>query len=1146
MKEFCHGKTIALVAYCVLKLNTKRAGGNSFGNLLFGIYNQNHRRQLLKIMQLIVILLLGAFLQVNANVYAQATVTLSEKNVPLEKIIKSIERQTGYVFMYESKLTQVLKRVTIEVKDATIAQVLDICFKDQPISYNIVDKTIIVKRRDLQQSNEPTTQKKNAIDVKGRIVDKNGDPISGATVRADGSTKSTITDSNGEFTLTDIIENSKITISCIGYETATIMLNGRKVVNATLQIKISALDETVVIAYGTTTRRFSTGNISTVKSEDISKQPVQNPILALQGRVPGIVITQNTGVANGAITVRIQGQNSIRSGNDPLYVVDGVPYLSRLQSIGFDGPLGAGTGTSGSPLSFINPLDIESIDVLKDADATAIYGSRAANGAILITTKKGKTDKTKIDFNIQHGFGKVLRKVKMLTSRQYLDMRYEAFENDGIDWKSPMVTANDLKVWDTTQYTNWQDELIGGYAKYSTINSTISGGSNQVQYLISGNYHRETTVFPGESKNQKGSLHFNFGSFATKKFQFQLSGTYLIDKNVLPNTDLTQNALWLEPIAPKLINDDGSLNWQLDRNNSSTWYNPMIYTTLKLFEGTTTNLITNLSLKYRILPGLELSGNLGYTNLNSTTFAPTPQPSIQPEYRSQIPRSSLFGYRQYRSWITEPQLVYQRQLGKLKTNFLVGGTLQWNGSDILTQSGSGYSSDLLLKNISSATSIAASTNNFEYKYNGIFGRAMLNWNDKFLFNWGIRRDGSSRFGDKNKFHTFTSFGAGYIFSNEKFVIESLKFISFGKFKASYGITGSDQTTDYNYLSLYGNVPATIPYQNVVGLQTTGIPNPYLQWEETKKINFGIDLGFLKDRILISGNFSKNSSSNQLLAYSLPSTTGFPSITSNFPAIVKNETWEFQLNTINVKSKSFSWSTNLNLTIPKNYLSSFPNLSSSTYASMLNIGKPLSSANVFKYAGVNQDNGLYEVFDKNGIPTNNPDFTTDRTEIVNTDPKFYGGFQNTIRYKGFEIELLFQAVRQMGITSFYYSNDNTNPGNFFPAYSNQPITVIDRWRKPGDKTRVAFYTTGSNVSNWTPLTDVGYTYKASFIRLKNISLSWQIPKRYLERVLMNTGRIYFQGQNILTITQYPGLDPENQSNRALPPLSTLTIGAQFSF
>jgi TonB-linked SusC/RagA family outer membrane protein len=1109
-----------------------------------------------KIMRITAILLLGACLQVSARGDAQ-NVTLSERNVPLQQVFKDIHRQTGFQFFYKDKLLNQAGLVTIEVKNAPLEQVLAQCFQNLPITYTILNKAIVVKEKEIPPL-PAISPSSPPLDIHGRVTDSSGAPLSGASVNIKGTKKGTATNEKGEFDLRNVGDNAILVITFTGFEKQEVKLANNPglksgaigSITIRLEHSNSSLDQVQVIAYGTTTERLNVGNVTTVTSKEIEEQPVSNPLLALEGRVPGLFITQNTGVANGEVIARVQGQNSITSGNDPLIVVDGVPISATLSQTGFDGP-GAVT-TGGTPLSFVNPADIESINVLKDADATAIYGTRAANGAILITTKKGKAGKTKVDVNVQQGGGHVTRKVRMMNTRQYLDMRYEGFRNDEIDWTDPSVSANDLKVYDTTRYTNWQKALIGETGQYTNINAGISGGNQSVQYLIGGTYHRESSVFPGSMSDQKGSLHFSLNdASADQRLKIQFSGNYMVDGNHLPATDLTSTALSMEPDAPMLYNKNGTLNWEPDANGATTFINPLTYT-LQTYNNTTKNLISNLQLSYSILPGLDIRSSFGYTNLQANAFLPVPLISIRPEWQAITPRSAQYLYRNFDTWIIEPQLIYKKTIGKGKVEGLLGTTIEQDNSNTLSLQASGFNSDLVLNDIGSAVTIIPSSAILQYKYNALFSRLHFSWLDRYIVNLTARRDGSSHFGDANKFHDFASIGGAWIFSQEEFPRNSKSILSFGKLRASYGTTGNDQISDNSRLSFYSNTTASVPYQNTIGLVPLSLNNPYLEWELTKKIQVGLDLGFLKDRILVDVTYGRNRSSNELLPYALPSTTGFLNVTSNFPATVQNTDWEFSINTINIKTKEFSWKSNFNLTIPRNKVVAFPNIENSSYADGghgVIIGQPLGVQKVYHYLGVDPATGVYEVADVHGNPTTNPDYTTDRTKLLSTLPRFYGGIINSIGYRGFQLEFLLQFVRQLGTKDLYYYNGGSQiPGMFFRGLSNQPVTVLDRWQKPGDIKPIARYNTDGTIIPWPqpPASDAGFSYNASYIRMKNIAFSWEIPSSWTKKAHFQNGKIYLQGQNLITITKYTGLDPENQSVSSLPPLRVLTFGLQMGF
>jgi hypothetical protein len=457
--------------------------------------------------------------------------------------------------------------------------------------------------------------------------------------------------------------------------------------------------------------------------------------------------------------------------------------------------------------------------------------------------------------------------------------------------------------------------------------------------------------------------------------------------------------------------------------------------------------------------------------------------------------------------------------------------------------GSGHNSDEVLENSKAAATIRVIGQAIgQYKYNALFSRLNYNWEDKYLVNLTARRDGSSRFGSKTQLHNFGSVGAGWIVSSERFM-RKISFLSFLKLRASYGTTGSDQIGDYGFLSLYNNVSNQgLPYQNTTGLAPNELPNPFLEWEETKKLQAGLDMGFYKDRILINGTYSRNRSSNQLLGYNLPSFVGYDNLTLNFPATIQNTSWEFSLQTANIKSKQFSWSTRFNLTIPKNEVYEFPGIETSTYANSLIIGQPLGLTKGYLFAGLDPATGKYMFLDTSNNPTASP-VSADRKFYFSSFPRFYGGLENSLNYKNFELSVLFQFVKQKGRNYSFYNGTNF-PGQFASYAANQPVSVLNHWQKPGDEAAVAPYSTKTTQSKAVS-SDYFYT-DASYIRLKNLSLSWQMPSEWIKKVKMQNARIYLQGQNLITITNYKGMDPENLSISSLPPLKLITVGVQVTF
>jgi TonB-linked SusC/RagA family outer membrane protein len=1099
------------------------------------------------------ILLLTTIAIFATSTYAQSStgesrVTLNLRNTPLKKVFFEITRQTKLYFLGNSDKLNQNERYTIKAENETVNNVLTQLLGDKGFIWTIKDNTVLIQKSGENISTNRTeflnaTTTDSLIIVTGKVVNEKGDPIIGATVLVKGTNLGTKTNQEGNFKISDVKNNITLLITSVAFLSREILVRGKPEIGLiSLKEYIGQLDETVVIAYGTTTQRFSTGNVNVIKGDVIQKQNVSNPLLALAGRVPGVFITQSSGVAGSGVKILIQGQNSIAKGNEPFYVIDGVPYTSQLLSTNLGenvlGSSGVTKSVAGNPLNYINPADIESITILKDADATAIYGSRAANGAVIIITKKGEIGQVSLDINFQQGFGRVPKTLKVLDTKQYVGMRKEAIRNDGLEIQPTDYDINGF--WDTTRNTNWQKELIGQSAHYTNTNVSVKGGTNLANYILSGTYRSESSVFPGDYRDDKGAIHFSLNSSSVdKKFKFQISTNYSTDNNRLPGADLTNNAIRLAPNSPEIYNSDGTLNWMQEPTGNSTFDNP--YAILKnTYLNKTNNLISNVSIEYHLARGLDLKTNLGYTNLESNEIVTIPLTSYSPENQLQFQRSAAYGTNKISSWLIEPQATYRFDTNKGIVELLLGSTIQQNQLTGQRLGGEGYNSDEVLKDIKAASTVnVTSTIATVYKYTGGFGRINYNLKNKYIINLNIRRDGSSRFGPENRFHNFSSIAGAWIFSQEPMSKGFLRFLSYGKLRGSFGTTGSDQIDDYQYLNRYDVYNAGVPYQGITALKPQGLTNPYLQWEETKKLQLGLDMGVYKDKILINITYVKNTSSNQLLAYSLPITSGFSSITNNFPAKIENKSWELSISTINFSKRAFKWTSNFNLTSAKNRLLEFNNLASSSYSNLLVVGRSINITKLYNSAGVDPNTGTYLFWDSKGEKTDNPDAITDKSIIIDRLPKFYGGLQNTLRIKGFELDILFQFVKQTA-SGYYY-------GDFFPGqiYSNEPVSVLNRWQTNGDNKPIHKYGTSDNfasVLSSLKAAESNLSYgDASFIRLKNLQFSYDIPQNLTNKLRLKYSNIFIQGQNLLTFTKFDGLDPETASITSLPPLKVLMVG-----
>jgi TonB-linked outer membrane protein, SusC/RagA family len=1088
--------------------------------------------QMIRVMKCTFICLLVFCLQVHAGVYSQA-ITFSGKNVSLKKVFTAIEKQTAYVFFYNDEILVGARPVTLNVKNASIQAVLDVCLQGQQLEWSIEDKTVFITKKASAKSVVYVEHEQLPIDVTGRVTDEQGNPLVGANVRVKGSDVGVVTDEKGEFVLKNINESALLEVSYVGFDVQVIPIKESKNINIRLRGAVKELDATIIKGYYTTTKRLNTGSVGKVTSSTLDQQPINNPLQAMQGRVSGLLITQSTGVPGSGYNVQIRGQNSLRNtsfdnGNRPLFVIDGVPFTATSLS----SPSINYIVDGGNPLNTINPSDIESIEILKDADATAIYGSRGANGVVLITTKKGSSGKTQVDLNFYTGIGKVPKFMDLLKTEKYLEMRHEAFSNDGV---SPIPdNAYDINgTWDTTRYTDWQKELIGGTANINDVQAAISGGNSNTQFYFGSGYRRETTVFPGDFSYSKASVYVNMNHTSSNgHFKLTLSSNYVYDKNNLLQGDLLLPALQLPPNAPPIFNEEGKLNWE-----NSTWSNPFALLQRK-YVTNNDNLISNALLSYQILKGLVLQSNFGFTKMTTDETAITPITSWQPSF-GVTEGFSYFTNGNLKTWIVEPQIEYTNIQNKLKWSSLIGLTFQQTVQENQTNLALGITNDASLENIAAASRVVLMENNhFKYKYNAIFARINLNWDNKYLLNLTGRRDGSSRFGPGKQFANFGAVGVAWLFSEEKILRASQNFLSFGKIRGSYGITGNDQIGDYGYFDTYS--ATTFPYQNRSGLYPTGLSNTSYGWETNKKLEGGIELGLLKSRLMLTVNHYRNRSSNQLVGYSLAPTTGFSSIQLNLPAVVQNTGWEFELKSTNLKTPNFTWTTTANLTIPKNKLISYPNIEGSNYNYIYAVGKPLNIVYAFHYKGVDPQTGVFTFEDVDNDGTIS--WPNDLLTYNKLGPIFYGGFENHIEYKQWQLGVFFQFVKQTG-KGFLSGGIFQLPG----MLGNQSTEVLNRWRKPNDMTNMQLFSQDFGSAAYQGYVNAVYVggdnliEDASFIRLKNINLTYSLPQDLTKAIKIQNVRLFIQGQNLFTITGFTGVDPENSGTGRLPPLRMITVG-----
>lgn len=1099
-------------------------------------------------MRVTTFLLLAAMMQVSATTLAQR-VTINQKNANLTDIFKTIRIQTGYDFIYDQDLISKSVPVNINITNTELSEALKRCLDNQSLTYTIKDKTVIIQEKTFL---DKVTGYFDNITVNGTVLDETGTPLPGVVIKVKGTNRTTISGNSGKFYIAATDENPTLVLSYVGYK--TIEVTATQTLTVKMVLDPAKLDEIMVIGYGTTTRRLNTGSQVGISADEIADQPVTNVLQALQGRLAGVTITQTNGLPGAGINIQVRGANAIGlngvKANRPLYIIDGVPFLSEpINTASF---ISTATSTSAlpsaegntSPMNTINPSDIESIEVLKDADATAIYGSRGANGVILITTKKGKAGATKFNVNASSGVSEVTHFVETVGTEQYLALRRKAFANNTTNPATPSVTtAPDLLVWDQNGYTDFQRYMLGNTAKTHDVNASLSGGDNRTNFYLSGTYHKEGNVYPGDQGYQRGGGKFNLNhSSLDQRFSLSLSAMYSTDKNNISTTDLASWAYALPPNFP-LYKADGSFNWDGGISNPLAYLN-------QTNDNRTSNLLTNLLLKYNIAKGLDFKTSLGYSKTDMTQIAIRPLTSLNPNFTPTSGTAS-YVYNYTNNYILEPQLTYTRKIWKGTLNALAGGSYQFKQSKMpYSTSASGFSSDDFLRTSTAATTVSTTSSSIDYKYTSLFGRVNYNLMDKYILNVNYRRDGSSRFGPNNKFGNFGSVGGAWIFSEEDFLKNKFSWFSFGKVRGSYGIVGSDDIGDYGYFDSY--TASTYNYAGSTGLNPSRLANPDYKWEETKKLDVGLELAFFKDRLSISGLYYRNRTSNQLINQTVSTQTGFSGYQSNLPATVQNSGWEITLTSTNIKNKDFNWITSFNISANRNKLLSFPDIEKSSYYTTYIVGNPISSYYVYQYAGINPATNLPMFTDFNGVGGVNSPTTGfaatgrgDRYFAGTSYPKFFGGITNSLSYKKLTLDFTFQFVKQQGrsllTSSFYppgyFSNAALSIVNDYLALGSQDYLVSAGTRgAAGSAAYLAYsYYAGSDAS----------VVDASFIRLKNVNISYSLPAKWLSKDTGTQLRVYVQAQNLFTITGYKGFDPESQSV-VTPPLRTITGGLQFTF
>jgi len=1104
-------------------------------------------------MRLIALIMIVTLVQVSAATLAQK-VSLNKSNASIKSVLKDIRTQCGYNFIITQSQLNESKPVNIDVKDADLKDALDKIFFNQPLTYILNKTTIIINEKDIKFIDKGANLISLPADVYGTVTDSLGQPLAGANVilKIKETIYSSATDDMGRFHFSKVpLEHYTLIVTSVGYSKLEkiVHVNSQNItLNLVMRNSISALDQIQIIAYGSESKRFSVGSVATVTAADIERQPVTNPLLALEGQVPGLAITATNGVPGSTVLVQVRGQNTLgtvafgqKPYDQPLFIIDGVPVasqnsnISQLQNLAISQSYSGGVNQATGLSSFnsINPNDIESISILKDADATSIYGTQGSNGVVIITTKKGKPGKITFNLDVNTQFNSDAKPVQLLNTQQYLQLRKDAFAADAVtptnDPNDYLGYAPDLTIFDQNKYTNWQKIINGNTTNNTDVHASLSGGNTNNTFIVSTGYTRSDYNYPGNFADQRYTLHSALHNTSIdKRFTLDLVTDYGYDQNNSAHFGGSQDIL-LAPNLPDLVDPAGNLLWNYKGVplNVQNFYSFLKQpTNAQIF-----NLNSSLHLSYQILSGLSIGADLGYNRSNTSEHTEYPLTAQNPSsYFLNI--SASFANLVAQTVNVEPQINYTKSIGKGVLSALLGSTYKKNTSSSDLIQGNGYSNDNLLGSIDGAATLSDNATSSIYKYSAAFARLKYVYDQKYIIELTGRRDGSSNFGPTRQFGNFGSVGAGWIFSEEKAFKEALPFLSYGKLSGSYGTTGSDGSSPYYYQALYQAIAYVPAFQGIKQSSPANLYNPDYSWATKKSLNLAVDLGFFNNRLLLNATYYRNREGDQLVGYPLPIQTGFASVLGNLDATIQNQGWEFTATSTNIQTKDFSWTTNFNLTFNRNKLLDFPNLASSPYSQDYIIGQPTSIVFGYKYKDVNPTTGLFEFYDKDGKTTSNPNYGTvaqggDEVPIANRELNYMGGFGNNFTYKHFSLFVFCQFSSGNAPNYLASIYGSTVPGEL----TNEPSAILNNyWKTTGDHAMLQRLSSSYNSSAFSSASyDFAYSSGVysndTYLRVKTVSLSYALPDAFLRKVHIQGGNIYVNAQNLLTITNFKVGDPE---------------------
>ncbi len=1080
----------------------------------------------------------------------EVVVKLNLKDASVKTVLDHIEKQTDYLFQYYKR--DIPDDVKIDVKSSKISvgEVLYSVSSKTNLKFRQVNNSIAIAKR--KKREREFVKVVDEVTVSGKILDENGDPLPGVTVIAKGTTTGTVTDIDGNYTIT-VEDDAILVFSFIGFASQEISVAGKTVIDVSLLPDATLLNEVIVTGYGVERRLEITGAIASVKGSEIEAIPLQSFDRAIQGRAAGVLVQSSFGVPGSAISVKIRGTGSINAGTDPLFIIDGIQMNTRDD---------AAAGVSQNPLAGINPSDIESIEILKDAASTSIYGSQAANGVVIITTKRGKAGKTRFNLHVYTGITEIINEMDMMSAQEYINWRLlqqrysrsggtgeptgtnegvsrrEALRGfDDTDWAPLGLSNTDLGAIPQTDFDafvnsipsyNWQDIL---FSRGSTTNAELSasGGNDKTRFFISGGISQQESQVEGVDF-QRVAFRSNIDHDVTDKITLSTSlNLSTVEQNGVNLNAWSFNNPVFGSIAILPFNGPNDEDGVFHDNNNRFRTGRVPHSTQAnlMFderEVQTVQIVGNFAINYKITNDLKFRSFYGidWRNVDSFQWSdPRTSDGGRVNGRTFVDVEKNF------NWITTQTLNYSKQLtSSSRLDALLGFEFREEKNEKSEVTVVGFP-DPALRTIQSGSEATNFGGFFStWKLGSYFANVKYGLSEKYFVTATARYDGSSRFGANKRFGFFPAVGAAWVISEEPFM-GSFNFLDELKLRASVGVTGNQAIGNFDSRGLVSSAGAGI-YGQTAGLNHSGLANEDLTWEEQTTINLGMDYSILRSRITGTFEVYKRRSKELLLEKNLPRTSGHASFDIN-GGEVENKGLEISLNTVNVRFQGFEWRTSFNISFVENELIELLDGATNDGDQYI-VGEPLDVWYLFRYAGANPANGRPMFYDRNGNITYDPQITgvgnedDDRVAVDDSNSNFFGGFGNTFSYKGLKLDVFFNY--DIGKTIYdrqaylMYNSGEERQYNYYRDTPNQA------WLEPGDvkpfgspsRTRVSVDTRGSDLF----LADV------SFIRLKTISLSYDLPQKLIGNIGFTNANIYATATNPFTWTGYTGYDPESSA------------------